>query len=325
MELNLKHKAKAVIDYLYHQLFNEPAYNPSSASHTTACVNSYAPTKSDPWDAQGQYSNDEIGEWAATAHDKVVAVASSASNAVSNAAANLIDSTQTDGNEHGEGSSFPSFWGESQSKDQYHLLERAQSSLGPSTAWSDFAGSHAPRLHELQSQWGLHGLADRFGVEPYIVLLVLLLPIVVLLLSVCAMMGAGHPNEEPHHDYRHENMAEPSKVRGKEDRKSSSSSKQADGTSPRSYAGAVKQGIDRKGPMADGAKAESHGNQEQEQLGNGGRRSSWAAMIGSAGLVPTESPEHHDLVSETHGKGKLCYSIRCPTKVQSFGSWPKPL
>jgi hypothetical protein len=274
MDLDLKHKIKAIIDSLYHLLFNEPFYDASSSpSYTAACVQSNVPDSDELW-ATYSFHSSSMGDYADQIYDKVAAAVSSASYAVSS----LIN-----GEVYGEDSVLASLraWLPSPSLSDHSLLNRVQSYFSGdswdhrrhllshgfdlSTAWNDLLETHAPRFHDLlHSEWGLHSLADRFGVEPYIVVLVLMFPFVTLLLSYNAILGAGHTSgEEPPHYGDEDNGRERGKkagptMAGEKKSSQSSSSSSKTGSAP-SYAGVVKSGKSgksgksRQGSKKDGA------------------------------------------------------------------------
>lgn len=219
MVYDLVYQAKQVIDTLYNHLFDNPEYEAFSSSGPP-CVKPYGYDEGGFFGAEGGTKG-----YASEIQDKVASVALSASSAAAEAASTLISSSNDNNNDNHD------YW---ISIGNHHgILERLQSIVSPdfwhrfdpsSTIWD----SITPDLHALQSLLGLDHIAQTLNVEPRILFLAMLLPLITLLLSACVMTGAGNVSEDGPHpqDYGEPGRkTDPTNVQGKENQSGSSSSR----------------------------------------------------------------------------------------------------
>ncbi|KAG0202783.1 hypothetical protein BGX28_004793 [Mortierella sp. GBA30] len=290
----LKYHAKTVVYTLYDWLFVSSRACDSSLYDTAACAYANA-------DKTGEHASYGVPGYVAIARDKVAAVAASASNAVVNAAASL---TLKHDNQHND----RTFTAPSQQHQHRGAFETLQylvdpnfwRQLDPATAWDDLVGRYRPQLLEMQN--GIQGwdhlkrFSERWNVEPRIVILVILLPVVLLFLSFCVIF-AGHTPEDGPQSHRaggHE-MKSTSTHDASKQSLGSSPSERSKGSSATSSSDVAKGGKSRRGSKKGGnqdkveALAPKGGSKAHKyQLGNNKSSSSWAALLGSTGFRGAE-------------------------------------
>ncbi|KAF9957342.1 hypothetical protein BGZ70_009541 [Mortierella alpina] len=281
METKLKQHAQNIVDTLYDWLFdNSRAYHDPSP-YATACVKPYANGE----DTSGGSLGYGASGYASIVRDKVAAAASSASSAAASLTSHPRLHQSAGVSETLQQLTDPAFW----------------RNLSPTAAWDSFIKERASYVHELQSRLGwehLTRLAERWEVEPRIVVLLMLLPVILLLLSSCVFMGAGHTTDDgppPHQGSRHGKRADPFQAsHDNADSASSSSSKQGNSSSGASSSGSGKGSKSRHGSKKGGAQDRSADNFESSKMhasmpkGSVTDGGSKAAMLGSIGFRGAE-------------------------------------
>ncbi|KAF9147730.1 hypothetical protein BG015_010582 [Linnemannia schmuckeri] len=282
MTHDLKYHARQAINSLYELLFDRPAYDPSIQAGS-CCIKPYHGENgaANPASFTGSMSGDDgrTGRLASGMQDKVGSVASSASSAAASLVSTIgsgsgggkNDGSHTIGHHHHHGvwhststdSKF-SHW-QSVLHDYWHSL------MGHSFPGSDF-------WQQLQSRLRIDHLARSWNLEPHIVLLLLSLPLMLLFLSSCLMLGAGNTSEEPRGPGR---KPDPTKVEEKEKQSPPTYAAVARGSSSTSNAAKDKkiQGSKKGGAQDSAGSIKSH-----NQLGNDNSISSWSALLGSTGF-----------------------------------------
>ncbi|KAF9550221.1 hypothetical protein EC957_001127 [Mortierella hygrophila] len=288
MTHDLKYHASRAIDTLYEFLFDGPAYDPSTQAGS-CCIKPYhgengAANLASFAGSTGD-SGGRVGRLASAVQDKVDFVASSASSA----AASLVSTI-------GSGSGGHSHAGSHTANHHHHLgggsgrfwdLTPTESTL---SHWKSVLHDYWHSLtehslsspdfwHRLQSRLGIDHLARSWNLEPHIVFLLMLVPLVLLLLSWCLIQGAGNTSEEPHGPGR---KSGPTKVGEKDNQgRPTYASMVAGGSSPTSNTG---KGKKVQGSKKAGAQDNAGSIKSQNQLGNDNGISSWSALLGSAGF-----------------------------------------
>ncbi|KAF9954846.1 hypothetical protein BGZ72_004246 [Mortierella alpina] len=282
MATHLKHHAKNIVDALYDLLFDSSRAYHDPSPYATVCVKPYANGEDS---CSGSFGFGASG-YASIVRDKVAAAASSASSAAASLTSHPRLHQPAAISEALQQLTDPAFW---------HRFS-------PAAAWDHFIEERAPYLHELRSHLGwehLTRLAERWGVEPRIVILVMLLPVILLLLSSCVFMGAGHTADDGPPAYQgggRGKKADPNQAghRHVNGASSSSSSKQSNGSSGASSSGSGKGGKSRHGSKKGGAQDRNPDNTESSKthagvpkgvVGDGGSK---ATMLGSAGFRGAE-------------------------------------
>ncbi|KAF9375042.1 hypothetical protein CPC16_000936 [Podila verticillata] len=298
MDTNVKHQAKKVIDTLYDWLFDGEGYTtPTPAGQS---VKSYVAgddmTSGSIIDkvlgsignVKGRYSS---------LQDHAIAVVTSAASAVSTVVAKHdhigAATTGIPGQGHVPRPSFTFFDNGRSTGNSDSVLSFFRSFYdNPSVAFDDLLGHHYPHFDSLIARLGLDELAKSLNADPRILFLAFLLPLIVLLLSACCIMGAGYSTKEPHGPgyHEHKKKSEPTLVGGKSDGQgsSSSTSSHAAGSSSGSLSSSAKGG---KGKGKKGGAHDNAGGSLAEepvpkgsQLGNNNNVASWASRLGATGF-----------------------------------------
>jgi hypothetical protein len=193
--------------------------------------------------------------------------------------------------------------------------------------------SHPDLWQQLQTRFGINDLAHSWNLEPHIIILLFLLPLLLLFLLSCLMLGAGNTAEEPHGPRR---KSESALVGEKETRISSpSASKGASGPSSGTNTGKGKkiQGSKKGRVRDDGKQTEWRFNPDQRcypitsahhttiypiicraagsikfqnLLGSDGGVSSWSTLLGSAGFRGGETLGYKPI--DIYGNGHWKYN-----------------
>lgn len=269
MDTNVKHHAREVIDTLYSWLFDGEGYTaPAPAGQ---CVKTYVDgdevTSSSIFDkvlgsienAKGRYSS---------LQDHAIAVVTSAASAVSTIVAkhNHISAATTGIPGQGHVHRHSTFFDNGRATDDANsVLSFFQSFYdNPSSAFDDLLGHHYPHFDSLIAHLGIDELAKSLNADPRILFLAFLLPLIVLLLSACCIMGAGYSTKEPHGPGYHEDKkkSDPPLVGGKSDGQGSSSptSNHAAGSSSGSSS------YSKKGGKGKGKKGGVHDDGEYGEI-----------------------------------------------------------
>ncbi|KAG0335221.1 hypothetical protein BG000_007688, partial [Podila horticola] len=293
MDSNVKQQAKKVIDTLYSWLFDGEGYTPPAP--TGQCVKEYVDgdevtsgsiihrVLGSLGNAKGRY---------ASLHDHAVAVATSAASAISTIVAKHdhigAATTGIPGQGHVPRPSSTFFDNSREAIDSDSLISFFRSFYdNPSAAFDDLLGHHYPHFDSLISHLGLDELAKNLNCDSRILFLACLLPLIVLLLSTCCIMGAAYSAKEPHSPGYHEHKkSDPTKVGGKSDSQGPSPSVSNLGTgSTSSSSSSSAKGGKGKGKKG-GARAsvtEGSASTGSYHLGNS-NLSSWGSMLGATGF-----------------------------------------
>lgn len=232
MDTNVKHQAKKVIDTLYGWLFDGEGYTaPAPAGQ---CVKTYVDGDEV---ISGSIIDKVLGsigsakERYSSFQDHAIAVVTSAASAVSTIVAKHdhigAATTGIPGQGHVPRPSSTFFDNGHATGDSNSVLSFFRSLYdNPSIAFDDLLGHHYPHFDSLIARLGLDELAKSLNADPRILFLAFLLPLIVLLISACCIMGAAYSTEEPHGPgyHEHEKKSEPTLVGGKSDGQGSSSS-----------------------------------------------------------------------------------------------------
>jgi len=281
METKLKQHAQNIVDTLYDWLFDSSRAYHDPSPYATACVKPYANGE----DTSGGSLGYDVSGYASIVRDKVAAAASSASSAAASLTSHTRQHRSAGVSETLQQLADSTFW----------------RSLSPTAAWDSFIGERASYLHDLQSRLGwehVTRLAERWEVEPRIVVLLMLLPVILLLLSSCVFMGAGHTTDDgppPHQGGRRGKRGDSTQAsHNNADSASSSSSKQGNSSSGASSSGSGKGSKSRHGSKKGGAQDRSAAHFESSKaqasvpkgsVTDGGSK---ATMLGSIGFRGAE-------------------------------------
>ncbi|KAF8945663.1 hypothetical protein BGZ47_002223 [Haplosporangium gracile] len=166
----------------------------------------------------------------------------------------------------------------------------------PVASFDSFLWNYTPDIHALQErvlgQSGLGGLSEKYNIDPRILALALILPLVILFLAACAVMDVGNSSEDGPPRYPGY-KSDPTLVGGgggKQKKTGKSGSKQhqqqEDGSSI-SDASSKRGTKTQSGPSDVGA--------SQYLLGNNSGVSSWSALLGSMGFLGGETSDYKPL------------------------------
>ncbi|KAF9325059.1 hypothetical protein BG006_011434 [Podila minutissima] len=297
MDSNVKEQAKKVIDTLYDWLFDGEGYTaPAPAGQ---CVKEYVDgdevasgsiihkVLNSLGNAKGRY---------ASLQDHAVAVVTSAASAASTIVAEHghigAATTGIPGQSHVPRPSSTFFDNGRAASDSESLISFFRSFYdNPSAAFDDLLGHHYPHFDSLIARLGLDELAKSLNCDSRILFLACLLPLIVLLLSTCCIMGAGFSTEKPHaHGYHEHKKSDPTKVGGMGDSQGSSSSVSSHGTGsssgPSSSSAKGGKGKGKKGGVRDDAGGPiTEGSLPAGSYHVGDSNlSSWGSMIGATGF-----------------------------------------
>ncbi|KAG0089317.1 hypothetical protein BGZ93_009927 [Podila epicladia] len=297
MDSNVKQQVKKVVDTLYDWLFDGEGYTaPAPAGQ---CVKEYVDGDEV---TSGSIIHRVLSSFGnakgrcASLQDHAVAVVSSTASAISTIAAKHdhigAATTGIPGQGHVPRPSSTFFDNGRATGDSDSLISFFRSFYdNPSAAFDDLLGHHYPHFDSLIARLGLDELAKSLNCDSRILFLACLLPLIVLLLSTCCIVGAGFSTEEPHgHGYHEHKKSDPTKVGSKSDSQGSSSSVPGHGTGssssslPSSAKGGKGKGKkggvrdDAGGPITDGAPPAG-----SYHLGNS-NLSFWGSMLGATGF-----------------------------------------
>ncbi|KAG0036468.1 hypothetical protein BGZ82_004156 [Podila clonocystis] len=298
MDSNVKQQAKKVIDTLYGWLFDGEGYTaPAPAGQ---CVKEYVDGDEV---TSGSIINRVLGSLGnakgryASLQDHAIAVVTSAASAVSTIVAKHdhigAATTGIPGQGHIPRPSSTFFDNGRVTSNSDSLISFFRSFYdNPSAAFDDLLGHHYPHFDSLITSLGLDKLAKSLNCDSRILFLACLLPLIVLLLSTCCIMGAGYSTEEPHGPGYHEHKkSDPTLVGGKSEGQglSSSASSHGAGSSSGSSTSSAKggKGKGKKGGAprddAGGPVIERSAPAGTYHLGNS-NLSSWGSMLGATGF-----------------------------------------
>ncbi|KAF9957743.1 hypothetical protein BGZ72_001456 [Mortierella alpina] len=160
----------------------------------------------------------------------------------------------------------------------------------PAVTFDNILWNYTPDVQALQHRLGLDHLSETYHIDPRIILLSLAFPLVILILTACALKGAGHTlNDDTPHPPSPARKADPHQVGHRKGNQSSEASKQARGTRGSSKASS-KKGNHRKEPSSRGGAQDKESHKSTPYaLGDSYGLSSWGAMMGSAGFYGGEA------------------------------------
>ncbi|KAK3844454.1 MAG: hypothetical protein J3R72DRAFT_70805 [Linnemannia gamsii] len=169
----------------------------------------------------------------------------------------------------------------------------------PITSFDSFLWNYTPDIHAFQEKLlqglGAGGLVEKYNIDPRIVALLLMLPLVILLLITCVVMGAGNTSDQrpgPGHSGR---KTDPTLVGGagsKNEGRRGESKKQGSGPSGSSSSSSFGSGSNKGGKKRGGP---SDVVASQYLLGNDSGISSWSAILGSMGFLGGEALDYKPL------------------------------
>ncbi|KAG0044414.1 hypothetical protein BGZ83_010359 [Gryganskiella cystojenkinii] len=168
----------------------------------------------------------------------------------------------------------------------------------PSTTFDNLLWNYTPDVHTLMDRIGLTSLAEKYEIEPLVVLFALVLPLIMLSLCACVLLVPNSENLPPGPPGR---KSDPRLVGGKQGRSSSAgTSKQGGQGSSSSSKVTSKKGKGTSGGAQDASESNVGNN---VQLGNGlGLGKAWGSMLlASAGFL---GPDTLDLAPYGGLKGK---------------------
>ncbi|KAG0326530.1 hypothetical protein BG004_002953, partial [Podila humilis] len=308
MASSTKYQARKVIDTLYDLLFDGKGYVAAPERSADHCVKCYV--DGEELDLSGSLVdtvregiNNVKERYASLAQDHAVAVVTSATSAVATIATNHDHIGAATTGIPGQGYVKPP---SSTFFDNGHLTGAGEEAgnlfstlrvffIDPTSAFDNLLGRHSPLFDSLLARFGLNELARSLNADPRILLLALLLPLIVILLSACFFMGAGHAGEEPHAPgYHDRNKLDPTQVKGQGARQGSSSGSNVTRTvgtsdassSSSSASGGKGKGKGKKGGTRDddGRPISAGAGSKNLQLASCDGISSWGAMLGSNGF-----------------------------------------
>ncbi|KAG0022406.1 hypothetical protein BGZ81_008548 [Podila clonocystis] len=299
MDSNVKQLAKKAIDTLYGWLFDGEGY--SAPAPAGQCVKEYVDgdevtSGSIIYRVLGSLGNAK-GCYTSL-QDHAVAVVTSAASAVSTIVAKHdhigAATTGIPGQGHVPRPSSTFFDNGRANSNSDSLISFFQSFYdNPSAAFDDLLGHHYPYFDSLIARLGLDKLAKSLNCDSRILFLACLLPLIVLLLSTCCIMGAGYSTEEPHGPGYHEHKkSDPTLAGRKSEGQGSSSSAPSHGAGSSSSTSAPSaKGGKGKGKKGGGAPRDDAGGPVTERsapagsyhLGNS-NLSSWGSMLGATGF-----------------------------------------
>ncbi|KAG0069468.1 hypothetical protein BGZ89_002805 [Linnemannia elongata] len=301
MENNLAVQAKQALTSLYHWVFDhqphlqtdkQPATVSSVVSQAAALASSYVESYLNPSHTQQQHpAEHSLYMHYQPPHQHHSSAAPSSSSSSSS-------STSGPANHHNaEGSSSFFYRNNLDGSSQNPIVAFFQSITHPDRTWQSwdpvasfdsFLWNYTPDIHSLQVRVldGLGELSEKYNIDPRILALVVALPLVMVLLAACAVMGAGNSSEDgPSRLSFPGQKTDPTLVdggsKGKQKqqqgagRGGSKQQQQGTGGPPISEASS-KRGVKKQGGPSDGA--------SQYLLGTNRGVSSWSALLGSMGF-----------------------------------------
>ncbi|KAF9967322.1 hypothetical protein BGZ70_009947, partial [Mortierella alpina] len=144
----------------------------------------------------------------------------------------------------------------------------------PSVTFDNILWNYTPDVHALQHRLGLDHLSETYNIDPKIILLTLALPLILLMLTACALKGADHTSDDdPRSPAR---KADPHEVAHHKGNQTAETTKQVRG------AGGSSKASPKKGDHKSNA-ISSHA------LGGNYSLGSWGAKLGSAGFYGGET------------------------------------
>ncbi|CAO3565925.1 unnamed protein product [Mortierella alpina] len=156
----------------------------------------------------------------------------------------------------------------------------------PSMAFDNILWNYTPDVQALQHRLGLDHLSETYNIDPRIILLTLALPLILLILTACALKGAGHTSDDdPRSPAR---KADPHQVAQRKENQAGETTKQVRG------AGGSSKASPKKG---DHSKSSSRGSAQDIEpqtisshtRGDNYNLSSWGAILGSTGFYGGET------------------------------------
>ncbi|KAF9905613.1 hypothetical protein EC991_001513 [Linnemannia zychae] len=185
----------------------------------------------------------------------------------------------------------------------------------PVASFDSFLWNYTPDIHAFQEKLlqglGTGGLVEKYNIDPRIVALVLLLPLVVLILITCVVMGAGGSSVEG--EGFPGRKTDPTLVGGSEKGKSGRSESKKQGAGPGgSSSSSVSGSASSKGGKKQGGPSDAN----QYLLGNNSGVSSWSALLGSMGFLGGETMDFKPLdIFASMPKGSMATSTSSSSSV----------
>ncbi|KAG9322473.1 hypothetical protein KVV02_003148 [Mortierella alpina] len=160
----------------------------------------------------------------------------------------------------------------------------------PSATVDNILWNYTPDIQALQQRLGLDHLSETYNIDPRILLLTLALPLILLILTACALKGAGHTsdNDAPH-PHSPARKADPHQVGHRKGNPTGETTKQVRGAGGSSKASSKKGDHSKKSSSRGGAQDKESDATSSHALGNNYGLSSWGAMMGSAGFYGGEA------------------------------------
>ncbi|KAF9538540.1 hypothetical protein EC957_006462 [Mortierella hygrophila] len=184
--------------------------------------------------------------------------------------------------------------------------DRIWQSWDPVTSFDSFLWNYTPDIHALQERVlgldGLGGLSEKYNIDPRILALALALPLVMVLLAACAVMGAGNSSEDGPSKPRYPGQkTDPTLVDGgKGEQKQKQQQGGGGGGSKQQQqqqvasGSSVSGGSSKRGEKKQGGGPSDAGT-SQYLLGANSGVSSWSALLGSMGFRGGETLDYKPL------------------------------
>ncbi|KAF9151744.1 hypothetical protein BG015_006264 [Linnemannia schmuckeri] len=165
----------------------------------------------------------------------------------------------------------------------------------PVASFDSFLWNYTPDIRALQErvlgQSGPGGLSEKYNIDPRILTLALILPLVMLLLAACAVMGTGNKSEDEPPRYPGKESG-PTLVgdSGKQKKAGKSESKQHQ---QQGRGSSISDASSKRGAKKPGGPSDAGAS--QYLLGNNSGVSSWSALLGSMGFFGGETLDYKPL------------------------------
>ncbi|GJJ74766.1 hypothetical protein EMPS_07124 [Entomortierella parvispora] len=157
----------------------------------------------------------------------------------------------------------------------------------PSTTFDNLLWNYTPDLQEWMTRSGLTSFAEKYEIEPLVILFALVLPLIMVSLITCVALSPASKDRPPTVPGR---KADPALVSGKQgsSHKAGKSKQGGKGSSSSSSPSVSKKGKGSSGAQ-DAADTSSSSLESGSQLGNGLGLGTWGSMLlGSAGFLGAE-------------------------------------